>query len=220
MKHQKEFYGGRIKNLTETIAGIIARDPEIAKDLPRLHATLAMNLEGYGKRDKCYNCSRSMKISVYRADILDALLIIAMAKQVKSNMLEGKTFTEANSIHIPTLEATQATQKRFTKCDYLGLIKQPEQWRGSGYWLLTGWAWKALKGESIPRSVKYWEGKLIGRGEETTTLAEMFNTHSDLVAKALAKRKAVRSDYRAEFKDYKQSDWSKFDGVITDHKVE
>lgn len=63
MKHPKEFYGGRIKGLTETIAGIISRDPEIAKDLSRLHATLAMNLEGYGKRDKCYNCSRSMKIS-------------------------------------------------------------------------------------------------------------------------------------------------------------
>lgn len=217
MKHQKEFYGGRIKGLTETIAGIIARDPEIAKDLPRLHATLAMNLEGYGKRDKCYNCSRSMKISVYKADILDALLIMAMARQVKANMLEGKTFSEANCVHIPTLQATQATQKRFTKCDYLGLIKQPEQWRGSGFWLLTGWAWKALKGERIPRSVKYWEGKLIGRGEETTTLAEMFQTHGDLVAQALARRKAVRSDYRAEFKDYKQSDWSEFGGIITDH---
>lgn len=214
MKHQKEFYGGRIKSLTETIAGIIARDPEIAKDLPRLHATLTMNLEGYGKRDKCYNCSRSMKISVYKADILDALLIIAMAKQVKANMLAGKTFTEANCVHIPTLQATQATQKRFTKCDYLGLIKQPENWRGSGMWLLTGWAWKALKGESIPRSVKYWEGKLIGRGEDTTTLAEMFNTHGDLVEKALAKRKAVKTDHRADFKDYKQSEWSEFGGYI------
>lgn len=216
---QTEFYGGRIKNLTETVAKLVAKDPTLADNLPRLHANLAVNLEGYGKRDKCYNCKRSMKITEYTADLHDALLILAMAREVKknrdnTNLFNG--FTEANKVHIPTLNATQATLKRQTKCDYLGLIKQPANWKGTGYWLLTKWAWKALRGEAIPKSVKYWEGNLIGRSEETTTLAEMFGTHTELVQKAIAKRNAVRADYRADYQDYNPSDWSSFGGYIQD----
>jgi len=81
-----EYYGGRIKNLVEMVAVMIAKDPTLATNLPHLHATLGVNLEGYGKRDKCFNCKRSMKISVYTADLLDALLLLAMAKEVKKNL--------------------------------------------------------------------------------------------------------------------------------------
>lgn len=212
---QHEYYGGRVKSLVEMVAKTIKHNPELADDLPRLHASLASQLEGYGKRDKCYNCRRSMKITVYTADMHDALLILAMARVVKDQA--GKLpFTEANKVHIPTLKATQATLKRQTKCDYLGLIKQPPNWRGTGYWCLTRWAWMALKGEKIPKSVKYWEGKLIARSEENTTLSEMFRTHTDLVEQAIAKKKAVRADYRADYKDYDPSEWSSLGGYIQD----
>jgi hypothetical protein len=218
---QHEYYGGRIKTLVETVAKLIEKNPTLASNLPHLHATLAANLEGYGKRDKCYNCKRSMKITVYTADLHDALLILAMAQEVRKN-IENRNlfnnFTEANKVHIPTLNATQATLKRQTKCDYLGLIKQPANWRGTGYWCLTSWAWKALRGDEIPKSVKYWEGNLIGRSDETTTLAGMFSTHTCLVQSAIAKRKAVRADYRANYQDYKPSDWSGFGGYIQDEK--
>lgn len=208
-----EYYGGKIKGLVETVAGFIKRDPTLADDFPRLHSTLMANLEGYGKRDKCFNCKRSMKVTVYTADLLDALLILGMARQVRENASK-LPFTEANKVHLPTLELTQGILKRSTKCDYLGLIKQPENWRGSGYWLLTGWAWKALRGDEIPKSVKYWEGNLIGRSEEQTTLGEMFRTHTDLVQGAIAKRKAIKADHRAKFDEYKPSDWSQFGGYI------
>lgn len=211
-----EYYGGRIKNLVELVARIVADDPKIATDPERLHATLSVNLEGYGKRDKCFNCKRSMKITEYVADLHDGLLLFAMARTVKHNMEKGMDFTEANKVHLPTLEASNATLKRNTKCDYLGLVKQPENWRGTGYWLLTGWAWKALRGDAIPKSAKYWEGKMIGRSEETTTLAAMFKTHLDTVQRAIEKRKAVKADYRAVVNDYQPSEWSSFGGFIND----
>jgi len=209
-----EYYGGRIKNLVEMVAVMIAKDPTLATNLPHLHATLGVNLEGYGKRDKCFNCKRSMKISVYTADLLDALLLLAMAKEVKKNLAKGMAFTDANKVHLPTLKTTNGITKRNTKCDYLGFLKQPENWRGSGYWLLTTWAWKALGGEKVPKSVKYWEGNLIGRSEELTTLSDMFRLHGDLVKSQIALRKAVRSDYRADFQDYNPGDWSENGGNV------
>ena len=221
-KHkQHEYYGGRIKTLVEMVAKLLEKDPTLASNLPHLHATLGVNLDGYGKRDKCFNCKRSMKITVYTADLHDALLILSMAREVQKNIANTNLFngfTEANKVHIPTLQATQATLKRQTKCDYLGLIKQPKNWKGTGYWCLTGWAYKALRGDKIPKSVKYWEGNLIARSEELTTLGEMFRTHADLVQSAIAKRKAIRADYRADFQDYNPSDWSSFGGYIQDEK--
>lgn len=226
-KHKEEYHSGKLRDLIETVAKMAAARPEIAKNLGILHTSLAMHVPGYDDRSKCYNCTRSMKITVYTADILDALLIMEMAKDVKKNLVElmakdtsemkslsDSNFTEANKVYIPGLQTTQGILKRQTKCDYLGLIKQPEHWRGSGFWLLTRWAFKALRGEEIPKSAKYWEGQLIGRSDETTTLSEMFKTHTDLVENCIAKRKSIRSDYRSHFDNYNPSDWSDFGGII------
>lgn len=213
MKKIPEYYGGKIKPLIEVVARMVAAEPKIAQNMGLLHASLAAHVPGYGEPATCYNCKRSMKITVYTADILDALLIMAMARQVKKN-LATMEFTQANKVYVPGLIASQGILKRQTKCDYLGLVKQPENWRGSGYWLLTGWAYKALRGEEIPKSVKYWEGHLIGRSDETTTLSEMFRTHTDLVKAAIAKHQAVRSDYRTNFDDYNPGDWAGFGGYI------
>lgn len=213
-KKQIEYYGGRIKGLVEKVAMMVHADPTLCDELDRLHALLGHQLEGYGKRDNCFNCKRSMKITVYEADLHDALLILAMARQVRHEMTKGVPFTEANKVHLPTLNASHATIKRNTKCDYLGFVKQPDHWRGTGYWLLTGWAWKALRGDAVPAEARYWEGHMIGRSERTTTLGEMFRRHRELVEAAIAKRKAVKADHRARFEDYDPSDWSSFGGFI------
>lgn len=217
-KDSEEYFGGRIKGLVELVAGFVANDPGLAKELDRLHATVAASAEGYGKRDKCFNCKRSMKVTVYTADLHDALLLLAMARQVRLQLHEGLSFTAANRVHIPTLRATHATLKRNTKCDYLGLIKQPEKIHGSGYWVVTSWGWAALRGDPIPKSAKYWEGHLLGRSTETTTLAQMFSTHRETVERAIIKSRQVRSDYRGDFIDYHPSEWSQFGGTIEEEQ--
>jgi len=213
-KKQHEYQATKLRPIIQLAARLVQKNPELADNMDYLWATLASNIPGFSDKSKCTSCDRSMKISIYEADLHDALLILAMARQVKKNLAEGKTFTEANSVHIPTLQASNATLKRQTKCDYLGLIKQPENWKGTGYWLLTGWAYKALRGEPIPKAAKYWEGHFLGRSTQTTTLGAMFANHRDIVERAIAKRKAVKSDYRTHFADYHPSEWSSYAGFI------
>jgi hypothetical protein len=207
-KHPEEYQATKIRPIVQLAARMVQKHPDMADNMDYLWTNVTRSVPGLGDKSKCGGCGRSMKITIYEADLHDALLILAMARKVRENLEKGIAFTDANKVHIPTLEATQATLKRQTKCDYLGLVKQPENWRGSGYWLLTGWAWKALRGEQIPKATKYWEGNLLGRSEATTTLSEMFERHRDLVKLALAKQKAVKADYRAKFEDYNPSDWT------------
>lgn len=154
MKQPPEHYASKIWPIIKIASRIVQNEPGILDDEQRFKATLALQVPELRDKTKCTACERSMKITVYEADLHDALLILAMAKEVRANVAKGIKFTESNKVHIPTLQATNATLKRQTKCDYLGLIKQPQNWRGSGYWLLTGWAWKALRGEEISKSVK------------------------------------------------------------------
>lgn len=214
MEDAIENYKGRIDGLITIVAGLVAKNPLLAEDVKYLNATLRANLKDYGDPAHCYNCGRSMKVTVYTADLHDALLILAMGREVRKNLEKGIKFTDANKVHLPTLNVTNATNKRSTKCDYLGLIKQPENWRGSGYWLLTHWGWKALGGQPIPRSVRYWEGHLLSRSQETTTLPDMFKVHQDLVELAIQKQKAIKADYRAKFEDYHPWEWTEFGGYI------
>ncbi len=206
-KRKPEYYATKIRAIVQITARLVKNNPNLADDSDYLWATLAHNVEALQDKSCCGGCGRSMKVSIYEADLLDALLILAMAEQVQENLKEGLPFTEANKVHIPTLKTTQGILKRQTKCDYLGLVKQPDNWKGTGFWLLTGWAWKALRGEEIPKAVKYWEGNLLGRSERTTTLSEMFNNHRDIIESAIAKRKSIRSDYRSVISTYSPRDW-------------
>lgn len=215
-KVQPNYYGGRIKQLIETVVAVCKEHPMFLDNTEKLHQLLKEKIEGYGQVEACFNCKRSMKITEYTADLHDALLILAMAREVKKNIDRGMLFTEANMVHLPTLKVSNATLKRQTKCDYLGLVKQADNWKGTGYWCLTSWAYKALRGEPIPRSANYWEGKLIGRSTETTTLTQMFNTHRQAVEQAIAKRKAVRADYRVDFQGYDPKQWTGFAGFINE----
>lgn len=208
MKKPPEHYASKIWPIIKIASRIVQNEPGILDDELRFKAAIAFQVPELRNKEKCTACDRSMKITVYEADLHDALLILAMARAVRENIAKGIRFTEANKVHIPTLHATNATLKRQTKCDYLGLIKQPPNWRGSGYWLLTRWAWKALRGEEIPKSVKYWEGNFLGRSEHLTTLPNMFERHRDLVRRAISKRRAVKTDYRSSFEDYDPKEWT------------
>lgn len=206
----EQYQATKILPIIQITAHLVQSDPSIADDKDRLWATLCANIPELRDKSKCTGCGRSMKASIYEADLLDALLILAMAREVKKNLKQGMVFTEANKVHIPTLKATQGILKRNTKCDYLGLIKQSPNWSGTGYWLLTRWAWQALRGDSIHKAAKYWEGNLLGRSIAMTTLQEMFDNHRNLVQLAIAKRKAVKADYRTNFEDYDRSEWVDF----------
>lgn len=210
MKKPHEYQETKIRPIIQLVARMVQKDPSIADNMDYLWACLLESVPELKDRSKCGACNRSMKVTIYEADLHDGLLLLAMAREVRRNMAKGMSFTEANKVHIPTLTATQATLKRQTKCDYLGLVKQQDNWSGTGYWCLTSWAWKALRGEPIPKAAKYWEGRLLGRSKAMTTLSEMFENHRSIVEKIIAKRGVIKADHRAKFDNYKPSEWIDF----------
>lgn len=213
MSKEVKYNPGKLRPIIQIVARIIKDNPETADNIDYLITCLGQQVPEITDQTKCPNCKTSMKIVEYTADLHDALLILAMARKVRANQNKSMNFTEANKVHLPTLNVSSTTLKRGTKCDYLGLVKQPDTLRNTGYWVLTNWAWKALKGEAIPKSAYYWQGEMQGRSEETTTLSQMFKTHIDIVQKAIAHSRKVRTDYRAEIGDYEPAEWSNFYGV-------
>ena len=209
-KKEVKYHPGKIRPIIQVVARLVKNNPCIADNHDYLMACLGKAVPEVTDRTKCANCGTSMKIVTYTADILDALLILAMARRVRKNQEDGMSFTEANKVHMPTLDVNNTVSKRQTKCNYLGLIKQSEALRNTGYWVLTNWAWKLLRGQEIPRSAYYWQGEMHGRSSETTTLSQMFKTHIELIEKAIAHSRTVRLDYRGEIGDYNPADWSKY----------
>lgn len=208
-KKQREYYGGRIKGLVESVAMFLSAEnsthPNIEKiqydarhaEFELLHTILSQMFEGYGDKGSCFNCKRSMEIDVYTADVLDARLLLLVGAEVRKRTREGMPFHEANLIRIQDLDTTLSVKCRTTQNKYLGLMRQPEEGKNKGLWFITAWGWKVLRGEEIPKKARYWDGKFLGRSEEMTTLTGMLQEHLDGA-------------------NYSPSDWTEFGGYIED----
>lgn len=205
--NQKEYKVGQITGFIKFFAQRYNEDENY------LRACLISAFPSLKQKELCPNCQANMKIDLYSPDILDGLLLFAMAQAVRKNQESGMGFTEANMIHVPTLSTTDAIRHRTTRCSYLNFIKQPDKAKNSGNWVITSWGWKALRGEPVPKYVKYFRGKFMERGTETITLSQMFQTHVDKVKEAVARRKLVKSDYVDLIKGYSPTEWVEIGGI-------
>lgn len=208
-----EYQATKIRPLIQLAARMVQKNPSIADNMDYLWASLVASVPALADKSICGGCDRSMKITLYEAGLCDALLVYAMAKEVNSRLRAGMEFTEANNVYLPGLDIRDVIKKRQTKCDYLGLIKQSEKMSGKGNWVLTTWTWRALKGEPFPKKVKYWEGKILGRSTEMTTLSGIFSAYERTVQIMLAKGITPKSDYRLDFANYDPKSWIEFGGL-------
>lgn len=181
-------------------------------DYDHVKATLLHAHPELQNRKECANCGASMGVNVYKADILNALLLLKCAEAVRARIDKGLPFTEANLVHLPSLPTTDAVRKRASQLAALNYIHQPKGKSRTGFYLITTWGWAALRGEQVPKSVHVFRGEIVERSEEKTTLGEMFRTHTDKVQKALAARKAVENDYRADVSGYDVCTWQTISG--------
>jgi len=184
-------------------------------DYGHVKATLTVNHPELFKKECCANCGASMEMTVYNADVFSAILLKKVAEAVRENIRKGVPFTEANMIHVPTLATTDAIRHRTTICKYLNYLQQPPSKKNSGYWLVTNWGWKALRGEAVPCEVKVFRGELVSREDDngkrkTTTLGDLFSGYNERMATALERRDAVQEDYRADVRDYNKIEWAQF----------
>ncbi len=203
---KKEFHQGELKHFTAAIAQMFKLNVE------QLRASLKATFPAIADPSRCPHCGASMEMKIYNADMHAGLLLFRMAKKVRENMAAGMSFTEANKVHVPTLETTDSVRHHVTIASYLNLVKQPEDWSGTGFWLITNWGWAALRGYPVPKAAKYFRGQLIERSHERTTLGQMFSAYNDKIALAVKRGKAIKADYRASVADFDPIQWTEFGG--------
>ena len=210
-----QYHSGRIKNLVETVVLAIKQYPEMLENTDKLHSLLKEKLEGYGKVEHCFNCRRSMKIQVVNLNPLHTILLRAMANSVREEVEKGVPFTQANRTHIDKLWIPTAVKKQQSNAGYLNLIKQPEDTKKSGYWVITNWGWAALRGEQIHESARVWNKMLLERSPEMTTLGAVNEKYLEKMEEQRRYGKAVKqADYRVDLKDYKPVEWANYGGSV------
>lgn len=213
-KKAPEVEPGKIVKLWPYLVALHKDRPDVFENEEILKEVIGQPWPAIHDKTHCPNCGRGMEINIYKADIHNALFLLAMGRAVNENLKKGLPFTEANKVHAPSLEVSNTVSKRITQCDYLGFVKQPESLRRTGYWVITSWGFQALRGDPVPAWVKYWNGKLIERSNVTVTLDGMFSVHKEQVANAIARRKSVRSDHVAEIGDYDPKEWTEHAGIM------
>lgn len=197
-----EYRKPNIATFVQTICDLNNLDYGLVK------AQLTVNHPDLFKKETCANCEASMEMTVYNADVFSAILLKKTAEAVRDKLRKGVPFTEANMVHIPTLATTDAIRHRTTICKYLNYLQQPPNKKNSGYWVITQWGWKALRGEKVPCEVKIFRKKLQERSSKLTTLSQLFDGYNDRMASSTERRDAVQEDYRADVRDYDKQEWS------------
>jgi hypothetical protein len=206
---EKHYHAQKTRPIAQMIARLVQKDPTLADDAERLHATIAYNIPGYTDRTRCLNCGASMEVYEDILDINDALLLLSMARIVRDRQRKGMEFTDANKIRVSS-ENIHHTQKcRTTKCSKLGLIAKA----GNAQWSITTRGYEALRGEPVPKVRVVFRGQILERPEETTTLREVFYEYGQKMAEKQRKRKSLRHDQRHAYADWDPSDWVHISGI-------
>lgn len=134
-KKQAEIHEGKIKGFTQFVSETYGIERS------ELWAKLCLQFPSLKDPKNCANCGRRMVINVYQADLHTGLLLYKMAQEVREMMRKGKSFTEANLVHVPSLVhtrgATEATTKGVAIAQYLNYVHQPESKTRSGYYVIT-----------------------------------------------------------------------------------
>jgi hypothetical protein len=177
------------------------------------------------KKTTCPTCGGNTTEYIYRFDVLDAVLLLAMAREVqnrKTGRMKEFSFTVQNRVHVPSLEALSlAVRCRTTMCSKLGLIaKAPSVDTGRqepGYWLITARGWAALRGELVPASVAVFRKQITERPDEKITISEAFKVNNDNLQAAIARKikngtihKARIVSYRMIEEQYHPEEWVEY----------
>lgn len=173
-----DFNKGKIEKLWPFLVELHRENPhafEVNGDF--LKREVAKRWKQLDQKEQCPNCLASMQEYVHKADYYNARLMIEMANVVKRKQAEGKSFTEANRVHIQTdISKNYATQSRTTQASKLGLVTKIMTDEGTHDqkegWLITARGWAFLRGEPVPRAVKVFRNEIIERSEETITILQ------------------------------------------------
>lgn len=207
---KEEYHAHKVKPLLKIAVGIIKNNPLALEDLDYLYAQMQIAIPKLCDKTHCINCGAGMAEYTFEMSVLDGLLLQAMARSIKQSVSDGMPFTEANAVHVPTLHISNTLRNRTTYASKLGLIAKhigPNDKQIHGQWVITTRGWSALRGEQVPAYVKVFRGKILERTEETTSLAEIFNSYSERARSARMKQKIAGTEHVAEVDTYDYNEW-------------
>lgn len=179
-KEPKEYQKGKIGLIIRTTLALIRQDPELLKEENelRLATMLKYNLPELKDKSKCGNCGESMAVYMYTLSVLDAQLLCAIAKVVTKRMQGGKTFTEANKVHLQTEIGDYTLASRQTIASKLGLVAKVKNREGKhdrkAGWCITTRGYEFLAGKPVPKKVKVFHNQIQEHFDEMITMSELF----------------------------------------------
>lgn len=212
MKKDQQYHAGKLRPFAQIIARMVQKDPKLADEPERLWAQLVIAVPKLGDKKNCPNCGGSMAEYVFEFDVLDALLLLDMAREVRKRLQQpGVDFTTANQVRVQGLNgSTYAVRSRTTQASKLGLVAKLKGKGGkhvAGTWVITARGWEALRGVPIPRYVRVWHGEILERTDEQITISDALRSHARKIDDLKARNKATKADYREAFSDYEPNEW-------------
>jgi hypothetical protein len=205
----KQYAQGNLMKFINAVQTIMQRDPTASTEF--IYTQMCQWYPELKTRERCPNCDGSMQMYTFKFDVLDALLLVSMAKVVGERMEQGWEFTEANKIHVQKMEhATYAVRSRTSQCRQLGLVAKVLNEAGKqigGTWAITRRGWSALRGEAIPSEVVSFQNKIVTRGEETTTISETFRNHRDEMMGSRLRGQHHKNDYSHTIDQFSEINW-------------
>ena len=205
----KQYAQGNLMKFIGAVQTIMKTDPTASSEF--IYTQLCQWYPELKERERCPNCSGSMQMYTFKFDVLDALLLVAMAKVVGERMEQGWEFTEANKVHVQKMDhVTYAVRSRTSQCRQLGLVAKVLNEAGKqigGTWAITRRGWSALRGEAIPSEVVSFQNKIVSRGEGETTISETFRNHREEMMESRLRGKTNKNDYSHTIDQFSEINW-------------
>ena len=180
-------------------------------------------MKGIKGIETCPACGQEKRTVTYEyhLDVLVAVLLIAMAREVLNRRRSGLDFTAANQVHVPSLSESLAVRCRTTIASKLGLVAKCLNGKKQvpGVWVITARGFAALRGEEVPASVKVKQGEIEERVELRITLSEAFRKNREAADAAADRHRKPKGDYRLQAASYKPEEWYEIAGRLNE-KVE
>lgn len=213
--NKKHYNNGKLPKLWDFLVELHKTKPEAFTDTDFLIANVQTRWKSLGDKTRCPNCKASMLEYIFVLDFHNALLLKKMGDAVSFNLNKGMEFTEANKIHVVSMDAPDYTRHRTTQAAKLGLIAKVKldgvHNRKEG-WLITKRGFDALRGHGVPSWVKMWREEIIERSETRVTLQQVFEGYDARTTDQILAGKIVK-DYRTHISDYDPMEWVNFGDV-------
>lgn len=209
---KKHYNKGNLPRVWELMVHLHKTKPEVFDNPNMLRDFAGMQWKSLHDKEHCPNCKASMVSYWFEFDMPNAAMLVAMSRIVRARLEKGIDFTEANQIHVQTMNtASYAMKSRTTQMAKLGLITKllKNKKHVSGYWLITRRGWEALANVPVPKKVESFRNTIIERDDEMTTIKEVFKEWTTKRKDLEQRNKKLKTtDYTDEVNEYERyNDW-------------